>query len=444
MLRLRWFDREPDDLSAPVDWRFAASIIATLFLNFSFWIANASDLWMSCSLPLYAVHVGVVALLIAALFFVGPALAAQASARPLFSAVENSLGSIPAYGVRFCCVLFLLAWTAKSIAWAELWPLHIIQPRGWSPIESGAIGIGLMGFLAFASLQSVQTTATLALFINKLGAAILIAALICVHHGWPAVLRASPVSTVRPEGLELWQGLSQLAFYLAPSVFLAASFGYRSAGRKTVAMTALMGIAAPLAGTLILVGIIGIATMESGFYVPSLEPNVAMALWSHAASSALPGLMMLAAITAFGAIRFGIRSLVESASIRPLGRRWTLVLLGFLAGAILLVSADPYAPTFDLLTNVLAVVPAVLMADFVTRSWRVDPVRRFDWIGVIALLAGLATLYVPGWIVGADDSQWWHAWLLPSYGVAFLACLLGRTVRRFRSTAKNILDTAVQ
>ncbi len=265
MLRLRWFDREPDDLSAPVDWRFAVSIIATQFLNFSFWIATASDLWMSCSLPLYAVHVGVVALLIAALFFVGPALAAQASARPLFSAVENSLGSIPAYGVRFCCVLFLLAWTAKLIAWAELWPLHIIRPQGWSPIESGAIGIGVMGLLAFTSLRVCKRSATLALFMNKLGAAILIAALIRVHHGWPAVLTASSVSAARSEGLELWQGLSQLAFYLAPSVFLAASFGYRSAGRKTVAMTALMGIAAPLAGTLILVGIIGIATMESGF-----------------------------------------------------------------------------------------------------------------------------------------------------------------------------------
>jgi len=207
-------------------------------------------------------------------------------------------------------------------------------------------------------------------------------------------------------------------------------------------MAALIGIAVPLAGTLLLVGTIGIATTRSGLYVPSLEPNVAMALWSHAAS-ALPGRMMLAAVTAFGAIRFGIRALVDSASIRPLGSRWTLVLLGLLAGTTVLVSADPYAPTFQLLTNVLAVVPAVLTADFVTRSWRVDGVRRFDWIGVTALIAGLATpLFTPNWIVGAGDDRWGSPWLLPSYGVAFLVCLLGRTVRRFRSTAKNILDTA--
>jgi hypothetical protein len=365
---------------------------------------------MSRSLPLYGVQVGAVALPIAALFFAGPALSAQAAKRPLFGIVENSLGSIPAYGVRFCCVLFLLVWIAKLVAWAELWPLHIIQPQGWSPIESGAIAVCIVVFLVFTALQSVPTTAKLALFINKLGAAILIAALIRIRHGWPAVMTESPASTVRSEGLELWQGLSQVAFYLAPLVFFAANFGYRSPGRKSVAMTALMGIAVPLAGTLLLVGIIGVATMESGLHRQGGEANVAMALWSHAASSALLGRMTLAAITAFGAIRFGIRALVDSASIRPLGSRWTLVLLGFLAGTIVLVSAYPYAPildiSFELLTNLLAVVPAVLTADFLTRSWRVDGVRRFDWIGVTALIAGLTTpLYTPNWIVGAGDDR---------------------------------------
>jgi hypothetical protein len=58
-------------------------------------------------------------------------------------------------------------------------------------------------------------------------------------------------------------------------------------------------------------------------------------------------------------------------------------------------------------------------------------VRRFDWIGVTALIAGLATpLYIPNWIVGADDNPWWHPWLLPSYAIGFLVCLLGRAVQR--------------
>jgi hypothetical protein len=207
-------------------------------------------------------------------------------------------------------------------------------------------------------------------------------------------------------------------------------------------MAALMGIAVPLAGPLLLAGIIGVATMESGYYVPSLEPNVAMALWSHAASSALPGRMMPAAITAFGAMRFGIRALVDSASIRPLGSRWTLVLLGCLAGEFMWLSADLDTPTldrsFELSTNLLTVVPAVLTPGFITRSWRVDGVVRFDWIGAIALLTELtAPLYAPSWIVGAGDDYWGSPWLLPSYGVAFRVCLSGRTARRF---LENILD----
>ena len=72
MLRLRWLDAEPDDLWVPIDWRFAALTMATLFLNFSFCYLDGADLWMSCSLPLYAVGVGAVALLLTALFFVGP------------------------------------------------------------------------------------------------------------------------------------------------------------------------------------------------------------------------------------------------------------------------------------------------------------------------------------------------------------------------------------
>jgi len=263
VLRLRWFDAEPYDLSAPIDWRFAALIIATLFLNYSFWIANSADLRMSGSLSLYAVQVGVVSLLITALFFVGRALAAQAAKRPLLGVVENSLGSVPAYRVRFCCVLFLFVWIAKLIVASELWPLHVIQWGVVSPMESGGIALGVMVFLAFTGLHSVETTAKLALFFNKLGAAILIAALIRVHHGWPGVLDDSPVSSVYSVGLGLWQGLSQLAFCAAPLAFLAANFGYRSSGPKPLAMTALMGIAVPLAGTILMVGIIGVATMES-------------------------------------------------------------------------------------------------------------------------------------------------------------------------------------
>jgi hypothetical protein len=120
VLRLRWFDAEPDDLSTPIDWRLSALTLATLFLNFSFWMHHGADLWMSCPLPLYAVCVGAVALLLTALFFVGPALASYTAKRPLLGVIENSLGSIPAYGLRFCCVVFLTLWIAKSVSWLGL------------------------------------------------------------------------------------------------------------------------------------------------------------------------------------------------------------------------------------------------------------------------------------------------------------------------------------
>jgi hypothetical protein len=36
VLKLCWFDREPDDPAAPVDWRIPALILTTLFLNIPF------------------------------------------------------------------------------------------------------------------------------------------------------------------------------------------------------------------------------------------------------------------------------------------------------------------------------------------------------------------------------------------------------------------------
>jgi hypothetical protein len=332
VLRLRWFDPEPIDLSAPVDWRLAALTMATLFLNFSFWYVDGADLWMSCSLPLYAVGVGAVALLLTALFFVGPALASYTAKRPLLGVVENSLGSIPAYGLRFCCVVFLMLWIAKLVSWPGFGLLPAIMRRDVTSMESGATTAALLVFVFITSLQSLRTSAKLALFTNKLGLAILVAASIRVRQGLPAALNGYPNSSVHSELMDFWHGLSLLAFYVAPLAFLAANFGHRSHRRKSVAMTALVGIAAPLAGTLLSVGVINVALIAAGFYQPSLQPSVTMALWGHVARSALPGRMLVAAITIFGAMRFGIRSLAESASMRSLRSWWSLVLLGCLAG----------------------------------------------------------------------------------------------------------------
>lgn len=424
MIRFRWTDPKPDDPSTPVDWRSAALITATLFLNFV-WYRLGSVLPMYCPLPLYA---GIVAAgsLLMTFFFVGPALLTQVSRRPLLGAVENSLGSIPALGFRLGCVLFLV-----------LWIENVVRVPGWFLLRDssrltqfGAIA-GLLVFLFVTALQSLRTNGKLAVFTNKLAIAILVAALVRVRDGWPSALSGFP-----PQGhntvSDLGHGLSLLAFYVAPLALLAANFGHRSQGRKKVAMTALMGFAVPVFGTLLVIGVIDVATYASSFYQPSLNPDVVMALFGHAARMSLPGPMMIVAITEFGAVRFGARALSESLSIRSLGKRLRWCLLACLIGVIAWLfhgSAPDLSKAGDVSGRLLAVVGAVLTADFVTGRWQIERVRRIDWVGTVAVLAGMATpWYLGRWM--AADSEWFHGSLLPSYGVGFLVCLCGGAVQK--------------
>jgi hypothetical protein len=403
--------------------------IATLFLNFSFWYVHGTDVWMFCSLPLYGGLLATGALLIIALFFLGPALATQAARRPLLGVAKNSLGSIPTFGLRLCCILFIVLWIANLVSVPE-WLLRFILRRDVYYTETWLIITLVLLFLFITGLQSLQTTAKLALFTTKLGIAILVAALLRVHQGWPAALKPAPISVV----WDLWHGLSLLSFYVAPLALLAADGGYRSDGKKQIVRTALMGIALPLAGTLLFVGVINAATLHSRFYTPSLNPNVAMALWGRAARSSLPGVMMLATITIFGAVRFGARALAECVSIASYGTlvRWALLL--FLVGAIALVSVQQDSQRLSAVLEVsatcLAVAGAVLSADVLTGRRRVERGQRIDWIGVIALLAGLATpLFMP-LLIGWTPESWWHPWLLPSWGMGFLVCLASGTVQK--------------
>lgn len=171
MLRFRWPDPYPDDRSTPVDWRSAALIIATLFLNFPFWYVAGSNLGMLCALPLYAFVLGAAALPITGLFFVGPALATQAARRPLFEVVESALGSIPTCGLRLCCALFLTLWIVNFGTVLGLWWSSFILRRAVSSTESGVIVAVILLFLFITGLQSPRTNAKLALFTNKLGIA---------------------------------------------------------------------------------------------------------------------------------------------------------------------------------------------------------------------------------------------------------------------------------
>ena len=154
MRRIRWFDPDKDDPSSPVAWRAASLVTATLFLNFSFTF-QAAGLWQFCALPLYALFLGILALLLTGLFFIGPALAIRAAERPLFLVIEDSLGSIPAFGVRFCCASFLVLWMATLIAFPMILLSNDLE-RKVSSTELGIIAAAVVMFLFFTGQQSFQ------------------------------------------------------------------------------------------------------------------------------------------------------------------------------------------------------------------------------------------------------------------------------------------------
>ncbi len=432
MLRLRWFDAEPVCPPMPLNWRMPALVMATLFLNFQFWYVHGLDFPMYNPVPL---HIGLLAagtLLITALFFIGPALATQAARQPLLELAAQTLGVIPAYCLRLCCAVFLILWIALSITGPGLRLVAVTLNREVSSTEF-ALGAGsLLVFLFLTGLQSLRACAMLAKFTNKLGIAILIAALIRVHDGWHATLKGFPVFAGNTAVvLDFWHGASVLSFGVAPLIFLGANYGLRCHGRKQIAMAALMGIALPLFGTILFLGMINVATGSSWFYRPSLNPNIEMALWSRAARSAMPGPIMLVMITMFGAVRFGARALADSVSIGRGNPLKQFVLPACFIAAIVWCSLHQDAAyvvrLFEITVECLAVAAAVLTADYLARQWRTGPAPKIDVVGLIALFTGLATPFcMPYWTgIGTDSST--HPWLLPSYGIAFLVCLLGRS-----------------
>ena len=94
-MRLRWSDPREDD-PAIVAWPYPALLLATLFFNAAFYYLLGPEFPFRGHAVWYFAQVFGDAILLGALFYLGPALAAQAARRSLFDLAGASLGSIGA------------------------------------------------------------------------------------------------------------------------------------------------------------------------------------------------------------------------------------------------------------------------------------------------------------------------------------------------------------
>jgi hypothetical protein len=405
VIRFRW--SEPDDGSTPVHWSGPALIVATVVLNFPFWEAFGFRLWGSGPPLRQLPTIAASSAIITCLFFVGPGLALRAAKRPLLAVVDELIGIIPATVFRLSCVVALSCWVGNLLGTV----MNIAQWIGGGHSRAFYFGLAvtIVVFLFLTAVGSVKEVARLAMFTNKLGIAILVAALIRVRDGWPAVPVGFPD---HGQDSWSWHGFSALSFFVGPAVFFAAGFAKRATSPKAVISIAAAGLALPLALSLVAVGAIGVATANSIHYRPSLNPTIAMALCSGVARSHLPAVMAIMAFTAFGALRFGIRALADTAGSRP----FYPILLGAIAWVSL---QDParYVVAFDLSANVIAAMAAVLTANFITGRW---PSSRL--VSVVSLIAGPVLPVSLRW--WDPNNAYYHPAFLPSHAVAFVVYLL--------------------
>lgn len=185
-------------------------MIATLFLNFAFWYAPNQNYPLIGHASAYSSIA--TALLMAALFYFGPAALCQRRRHSLLEVAAGSLGSVFAYAFRLNCILFLTVWIAQVVGvivflcptWARL------NPAG--PVKQGLLAAVLVLFLFATGLQGLRANARLAWFTNRLAVAILIAAFIRVRHGLPSAWQANSYWNT----IDAWRHFSILCAYAAP------------------------------------------------------------------------------------------------------------------------------------------------------------------------------------------------------------------------------------
>ncbi|MGJ5820276.1 hypothetical protein [Paludibaculum fermentans] len=440
MIRIRVSSPVLEDPGLPLNWKLQAWMLSTLFFCLPFWEFPGGELWMMWPLPQYALILALCTALMTAVFFLGPALAVQASGKSLTEAVALSVGTVPAMGIRVCCVGMLVLWIAELLGLA----LYLVN-YGRELIDSqwglGCLAVGVLGFLFLTAWQSPLISGRMAFLSTKLGLAILLAALFRVRDGWPAIQHGFVNQGEYWGGSVLWRGFAQLVAYLAPLALVAAAWGGRSAGRKQVVYTAALGWMLPLFVALLLIGLTNVAVGSSEFYQPSLQPNVAMALWAKSARSGVTVRVLIASVTVFGALRFCIRGLADMTAIgsRNVRMKWLMTAGSMLliTGLTLYVWTDQVDRLRTAPSHILAVTAVVLTADLLMRRWRNATECRFDWAGCLAVAAGLASpWYLPYWFVGFRYEFCPQQSILPACGVAFVACLLCRCFERILATRR--------
>jgi len=160
VIRIRWSEPTREDPASPVGWWLPSIILATIFLNFPFWFAFEREIPFSGPPSAYFGLLSGIALLFVALFYLGPALAAQSSKRSLYGMAESSLGSIPAVGFRLCCAFYLVLWLTFSVETIALllyqWPYR----RDPTTAESVLLAAAITLLLFATALQGLRANAS--------------------------------------------------------------------------------------------------------------------------------------------------------------------------------------------------------------------------------------------------------------------------------------------
>jgi len=426
MRRIRWTDL-PEDPAMLSGWQLPSLVLATLFFNFFFWYVPATTFPFIGSPILYLASLGTVIALVAVFFFLCPALAAHRTRKSLFQLAEASFGVVPAIGFRIGCVMLCMLWLAGTTGVLFNNVLRFVLQRSLTLVEvSLFLGLPVV-FLFVTGLQNLRTSAKLAFFTNKLGAALLIAAALRVRPYLPDAW--SDLGNTLP-GSDIWTRIAEPLMVICPLALLAANFGTRTRSRKDVTFIGLFGLAIPMAATLFAVSLIQRAAYHWRSDLGGLA-NIALALWGGDSGHYQFQWIALAMVTLFGIARFCTR--MWRAAVAPIMGSLRLRLAVLAATLILVVALSTSESMIitrgvEIAARVTGSIAAVLTADFILTRWRFARARRVDWLSLVSVGVGLIAGGPLTFWEGADYQYHLTASILLPYAASFVSRVIGLLV----------------